>query len=78
MPKILTGTVVSLSMKNTAVVEVERTFRHRKYKKIIRKAKRYKVHMEDNSATLGDTVRIQETRPISKDKHFTFIEVVKK
>src|SRR5947207_3405355 len=64
------GTVVSVKMDKTAVVSVERRRPHPLYRKIVRTTKRYKAHDPRNEAVLGDVVRIEETRPISKDKHW--------
>jgi small subunit ribosomal protein S17 len=74
--KSLIGTVVSVKMDKTAVVSVERRFPHQLYHKIIRQTKRYKAHDADNSAVLGDTVRIIETRPISKEKRWRIAETL--
>ena len=74
MAKILIGEVVSTKMQKTIVVKVERRFRHRAYKKTIVKHKKYKVHNENLNIKVGDTVKIQETRPISKDKHFIVVK----
>lgn len=74
MPKILEGKVVSTKMMKTVVVEVERVFRHPIYKKVIKRHKKYKAHNEKFQLEKGDQVRIQECRPISKDKHFVVIE----
>lgn len=76
MAKILTGKVISNKMQKTIIVMVERRFRHLLYKKVITKHKKYKVHNEKTDIKVGDTVRIKETRPISKDKHFTVVEKV--
>jgi small subunit ribosomal protein S17 len=70
------GTVVSTKMDKTAVVLVERRFPHPLYHKIVRSTKRYKAHDADNSAVLGDVVRIEETRPISKDKRWRIAETM--
>ena len=78
MAKVLTGKVLSLKMQNTAVVEVERAYRHRLYHKTIRRHKKYKVGMSGVKVNEGDIVRIIETRPISKDKHFVIKEVIEK
>ena len=69
----LTGKIVSDKMKDTAVVVVERLVRHPKYGKFIRKSKRYKVHNDGNIHKVGETVVIEECRPISRWKHFTII-----
>jgi len=68
--KKLRGVVVSDKMQDTVVVEVKRYFQHPKYKKYITEKKRYKAHDAGNTKKIGDKVEIQETRPISKDKHF--------
>ncbi|MDZ5697584.1 MULTISPECIES: 30S ribosomal protein S17 [Phyllobacteriaceae] len=69
MPKrVLQGTVVSDKSDKTIVVRVERRFAHPLLKKTVRRSKRYKAHDENNACKVGDTVLIQETRPISKEK----------
>lgn len=68
--KTLVGKVVSNKMQKTVVVEVERTRRHPLYGKVIRVHKNYKAHDENNECQIGDQVRIVESRPYSKDKHF--------
>lgn len=70
MAKILTGTVVSNTMQNTAVVEVIRRTPHPLYKKLLKRSKKYKVDTNGQAVKVGDRVRIMETKPISKDKHF--------
>ncbi len=72
--KILSGTVVSTKMKDTIVVLVERYEKHPKYEKYIKSRKKFKAHDEGNTAKMGEKVRIMETRPISKDKHFALIK----
>ena len=74
--KSLVGKVVSVKMEKTAVVSVERRYPHRLYHKIIRSTKRYKAHDPQNAAVLGDTVRIVETRPISKEKRWRIVETM--
>jgi len=77
MPKrILIGTVVSDKTDKTVVVKVERKMKHPLYGKIIRRSKKYHAHDEDNSAKTGETVRIEETRPMSKLKSWKVIERV--
>lgn len=76
MPKILAGKIVSLKMQKTAVVTVERKVRHPLYQKTVKKTKRYKAHYEQTNLKLGDRVKIQETRPISRDKHFRIIKTL--
>lgn len=74
MAKVLTGTVVSTKMKNTIVVSVQRSFKHPLYEKILKSHKNFKAHVEDETKfNVGDEVTIEETRPISKDKHFKVI-----
>jgi len=74
MPKrILTGTVVSDKMDKTVVVRVERRVMHPVYKKFIRRSKKYAAHDPNNVHKVGDTVRIQETRPLSKTKKWEVI-----
>ena len=69
MPKrLLSGIVVSSNSNKTIVVEVTRRVKHKLYKKIIKKAKKYHAHDEDNSCKKGDNVTILETKPISKLK----------
>ena len=74
--KSLIGTVVSTKMDKTAVVSVERRYPHPLYHKIVRSTKRYKAHDADNSAVLGDVVRIVETRPLSKEKRWRIAETL--
>ena len=74
--KARVGTVVSDKGDKTIIVQIERASRHRLYRKVIRRTKRYHVHDEQNSATLGDTVRIEECRPISKLKRWMLLEVL--
>ena len=69
MPKrILSGKVVSSNSNKTIVVEVERRVKHKMYKKIIKRAKKYHAHDENNQYKIGDMVTIQESKPISKLK----------
>ncbi|MFA6005232.1 MAG: 30S ribosomal protein S17 [Patescibacteria group bacterium] len=78
MAKILEGVVVSTKLEKTITVRVEERYRHPLYQKVIKKHKRYLAHNESVKVADGDTVRIEETRPLSKNKHFKVIEVVKK
>ena len=71
-----TGTVVSDRADQTIIVTIERAARHRLYRKVIRRTKRYPVHDPENLATVGDLVRIEECRPISKTKHWRLVEVL--
>lgn len=77
MKKKLIGKVVSNKMLKTIIVEVERKIVHPKYKKVIFRHKKYKVHNEDKNIKLGDIVEIVETRPISKEKHFKVVKKIK-
>ena len=76
MKKILMGKVISTKMIKTVVVLVERKFRHAIYHKIIIRHKKFKAHNEKLDLKLGDVVKIEETKPISKDKHFKVIEKI--
>jgi small subunit ribosomal protein S17 len=77
MPKrILEGVVVSDRNDKTIVVKVERRLRHPVLKKTVRLSKKYHAHDEKNEAKIGDVVRIEETRPISKQKRWAFVEKV--
>ena len=70
----LSGKVISSNSNKTIVVEVTRRVKHKLYKKIIKKAKKYHVHDEDNSYKFGDFVTIQESKPISKMKRWVAIK----
>mgnify|MGYP001596471402 CR=1 FL=1 len=72
--KVLSGVVVSDKMDKTVVVEVTRFVKHEKYQKYQKKTKRYKAHDEGNKHKVGEKVDIRQTKPISKDKHFTVID----
>jgi len=76
--KEYTGTVISNKMQKTAVVKVEQTYKHAKYSKIMRQYNKFKVHDEKSQAQVDDLVHIQECRPISKDKYFRLVKIVKK
>jgi len=71
--RILRGTVVGTKMKDTITVAVERYVMHPKYKKFMRRTKKYLVHDAGNTATVGQVVDIRETRPLSKRKCFELI-----
>ncbi len=73
-----TGEVISDKMQKTRIVKVMRMAKHAKYNKVVKYSNKFKVHDEKNSAKLGDLVRIEETRPISKDKRYRLIEIIKK
>lgn len=79
MPKrVITGKVVSDKMEKTVVVAVETTVPHDRYKKLQKQTTKFKAHDEDNSAREGDTVRIEEARPLSRDKSWRLIEIVER
>jgi small subunit ribosomal protein S17 len=70
------GIVVSDKMQKTVVVAIERRVAHPQYGKMVTHTKRLKAHDEENSAKTGDTVRIMETRPLSKDKRWRVVEIL--
>jgi len=72
------GTVTSDKMDKTITVSVETVKQHPLYKKAIKTSKKYKAHDENNEARTGDIVKIMETRPLSKDKRWRLIEIVRK
>ena len=74
--KSRTGLVVSDKMEKTVVVAIERRVPHPVYGKMVTRTKRLKAHDEENSAKVGDTVRIVETRPLSKDKRWRLAEII--
>ena len=76
--KIYTGKVVSNKMQKTVVVAVTRLFQHPVYKKTVKKVAKFKVHDETNECKTGDTVKIIETRPLSKEKRWKVFEIVNK
>ncbi len=76
--KVRTGTVVSDKMQKTIVVSVETVKPHPLYGKRVKYSKKYKAHDELNDAKIGDTVKIMETRPLSKDKRWRLVEIVKR
>lgn len=77
--KILEGKLISVKMQNTAVVEVKRIKPHPLYGKLVRLSKKYKVENSGfEDLTVGTEVKIQEIKPVSKEKHFKIIEVISK
>ncbi len=76
--KVRTGVVVSDARDKTVTVEIASTVRHRVYQKTVRRSTKLHVHDEQNDARMGDTVRIVETRPISKSKRWRIDEVVER
>lgn len=75
--KQYTGQVISDKMQKTRVVRVVRLSKHVKYGRVVKTHNKFKVHDEGNISKLGDTVRIEETRPLSKDKNFRLLKVIK-
>jgi small subunit ribosomal protein S17 len=75
--KIRTGKVVSDKMDKTVVVLVQTLRRHPAYKKVVRRSARFKAHDEKNACKVGDTVKIVETRPMSKDKRWRVVEILR-
>ena len=76
--KTRTGKVVSDKMDKTIVVAVVDNVRHPLYKKIVKRTYKLKAHDENNECRVGDTVRVMETRPLSKDKRWRLLEIVEK
>jgi len=76
--KNMIGTVVGDKMEKTITVSVETVKQHPLYKKTIKTSKKYKAHDETNEAKSGDIVKIMETRPLSKDKRWTLVEIMQK
>jgi small subunit ribosomal protein S17 len=76
--KLRTGVVVTDKMDKTVVVRIDRQVRHPLYGKIVRRSSKLAAHDEANDAHVGDTVRVMETRPISKTKRWRVVEVVER
>jgi len=76
--KVRTGKVVGDKMQKTVVVAIERRVPHPVYGKMVTRTKRLKAHDEQNSAKVGDVVRITETRPLSKDKRWRLVEILER
>ena len=74
----LTGVVVSDKMTKTLVVRVTRQVRHSTYQRVIRRYKKFKVHDPNSLAKMGDEVRMEETRPLSKDKRWRLVEILRR
>ena len=72
------GKVVSNKMDKTIVVAVENNVKHPLYNKIIKRTYKLKAHDENNDCNIGDTVRVMETRPLSKDKRWRLVEIVER
>lgn len=76
--KIRTGVVVSDKMDKTIVVAIRTKVRHPLYGKMVNRTRKFKAHDEKNECGIGDTVKIMETRPISRDKRWRLIEILEK
>ena len=76
--KTRTGKVISDKMDKTIVVAVEDHVKHPLYNKIVKRTYKLKAHDEGNTAGIGDTVKVMETRPLSKDKRWRLVEIVEK
>ncbi len=76
--KVRNGTVISDKMDKTRIVQVEITRQHPLYKKVVRHRANFKAHDEQNESHIGDTVKIMETRPLSKDKRWRIVEILQK
>ena len=76
--KTRTGKVVSDKMDKTIVVAVQDNVRHALYNKIVKKTYKLKAHDENNECKIGDTVKVMETRPLSKDKRWRLVEIIER
>ncbi len=76
--KVRTGKVTSDKMDKTIVVAIEEHVKHPLYKKVMKRTYKLKAHDEKNECGIGDTVRVMETRPLSKDKRWRLVEIVEK
>jgi small subunit ribosomal protein S17 len=72
------GLVVSNKMDKSIVVQIERRFRHEIYGKFVKKTNKFIAHDENNECNIGDTVRIMETRPLSKNKNWRLVEILER
>ena len=76
--KVMVGKVVSDKMDKTVVVAVETSVRHKMYNKIVKRTYKLKAHDEANDCKIGDTVKVMETRPLSKDKRWRVVEIMER
>jgi len=76
--KTRTGKVVSNKMDKTIVVAIEEHVKHPLYKKVVKRTYKLKAHDENNECNIGDTVKVMETRPLSKDKRWRLVEIVER
>ena len=76
--KVRTGKVTSNKMDKTIVVAIEEHVKHPLYNKVVKRTYTLKAHDENNECNVGDTVRVMETRPLSKDKRWRLVEIIEK
>ena len=76
--KVRTGKVTSNKMDKTVVVAIEEHVKHPRYKKIVKRTYKLKAHDETNECNVGDTVKVMETRPLSKDKRWRLVEIIER
>ena len=76
--KVRTGKVTSDKMDKTIVVAIDERFNHPLYNKVVKRTYKLKAHDENNECKVGDTVRVMETRPLSKDKRWRLVEIVER
>ncbi len=76
--KIRIGRVVSDKMTKSATVAIERSFKDKKYGKVMTRTKKFIIHDENNDCGIGDVVKIMETRPLSKTKRWRLVEIIEK
>lgn len=76
--KVRTGKVTSNKMDKTIVVAIEEHVKHPLYKKVVKRTYKLKAHDENNECRIGDTVKVMETRPLSKDKRWRLVEIMEK
>lgn len=76
--KVRVGVVISDARDKTVTVEVPTSFKHPRYDKVVRRSSKFHAHDENNDAGIGDTVRIMETKPISKQKRWRLVEIVER
>jgi small subunit ribosomal protein S17 len=76
--KVRIGTVVSNKMDKTIVVAIETRVKHKLYGKIVKRTTKLKAHDENNSCQIGDKVKVMETKPMSKEKHWRVVEIIQR
>lgn len=75
--RVITGTVVSNKMDKTVVVQVERKFIHRTFKKVVKRTKKFRCHDEKNQCSIGDFISMRSVRPLSKTKRWNLVKILK-